>query len=104
MSGTKFFGREIVKDKIFVCRKCQERVKKKDPEAKIEFEWNDETFKPFKTKAKESNNYKRLVLTSCLGPCPTNRISYQETEEGKLQKEKSYPIKFNEEQILKKLY
>lgn len=97
--------RDGMKDKVFVCRKCQTRVKRDDPQAKIEFEWSEETFKPFKKKAKEAaKDYKRLVLTSCLGPCPKNRISFQETEEGELQNEKSYPIKFTEEQILKKLY
>jgi len=93
-----------MKDKVFVCKRCQTRVQNKNENIKVNFKWSDESFKPFKIKAKELKGDKRLVLTSCLGPCPTDRISYQESVDGKLQKEKSYPIKFNEEEILKKLF
>jgi hypothetical protein len=67
-----------MRDKIFVCQKCQSRVKRKTPECEIGFEWTEESFKAFKKEAKKKKDDFKLVLTSCLGPCPVKRVSYQE--------------------------
>ena len=92
-----------MRDKVFVCQRCQSRIERKTPDCKIEFEWTDESFKEFKKQAKEVKEDYKLVLTSCLGSCPVERVSYQKLENGKIGHERSYPASDTKEKIFKKL-
>ena len=92
-----------MRDKIFVCQRCQSRIKRKKPDSKIGFEWNEDSFKAFKKEAKKVKDKYKLVLTSCLGPCPSERVSYQELIKGKMGPERSYPAKYNKDKVFKRL-
>jgi len=92
-----------MRDKLFICQRCQSRIKKKTPECEVEFEWNDESFKDFKKKAKKIDERLKLVMTSCLGPCPKKKVSYQRLADGKIESEGCYSAKYNEDEIFKHL-
>lgn len=92
-----------MRDKLFICQRCQSRVRRKTPECEIGFEWTDESFKSFKKEAEKVKDNMKIVLTSCLGPCPKKKISYQELAKGKMKSEGSYSAKSNLESIFKNL-
>ena len=95
-----------MRDKIFICRRCQSRVKGKTPECEIGFEWTDESFKEFKKEMEGLKKFRedgsKLVLTSCLGICPTERITYQELVNGKMDLERSYPVEDTKDKVFKR--
>jgi uncharacterized protein YlaI len=93
-----------VKDKVFICQRCQSRVQKKTPDTNIEYEWTTESFKEFKKESKKLENSKKIVLTTCLGPCPSKRIAFFKLSKGKSSKELSYPAKYSKEKIFKKIF
>ncbi len=93
-----------MQDKIFICQSCQVRLKKVRNSKNLGFYWNIESFKEIKLKFFRIFNkkpLKKIVLTSCLGYCPEGKISFQETKNGILQKERSYFPDLNKESIFK---
>jgi len=96
----------MVKDKIFVCERCQTRLKKEHGEdstlkmAKVE--WSRDLHRKLKTQYKNEHGHKperRLVRTSCLGSCPKERIAYEELKDGQIKKTCSYPADADEAKL-----
>ena len=101
----------MVKDKIFVCERCQVRLDKEaieDPVFKTaEVKWDRDLHRKLKVRYKEEHGKKperRLVRTSCLGSCPKERVAYEELKDGQINKTKSYPADMSEEEIYKLIF
>ncbi len=93
-----------MEDKIFICQSCQVRLKKVKDFKGLGFYWGLESFKELKLKFFRVFNkkpLKKIVLTSCLGYCPEEKISFQETKNGVLQKEQAYSFDLDRENIFK---
>ena len=101
----------MVKDKIFVCERCQIRLEKEateDPVFKTAaVKWDRDLHRKLKVRYKEEHGKKperRLVRTSCLGSCPKERIAYEELKDGKIKKTKSYPAGLDEESLYRLIF
>lgn len=95
----------IEKDFIFVCQRCQGRLKRKE-DLDVAFEWTDESFKKMKKEFFQDQGRKPakpVVLTTCLGFCPEGRVSLVETKEGQLGLEESYPYNASYSEIKTRL-
>lgn len=96
-----------MKDKIFVCQKCQVRLEKKKDFKGVSFSWTEESFKELKLRFIRLFNKKpekKVVLTSCLGYCPDGAVSFEETQNGVFQGEQSYDPSLNEEEVFKLIF
>ena len=91
-----------MQDKLFVCQRCQTRIRRKTPGCEVGFEWAEKSFKIFKKEAKGIKDDFKLVLTSCLGVCPEKRVAYQEFTNGKMSLERSYPAEDIREKVFKR--
>lgn len=77
------------KDKIFICQRCSSRIEKKGGKAPFYIEPEDlKNFKKDYYLKYGEKPSKRPVLTTCLGHCPKDAISFQETKDLRLQKAK----------------
>ncbi|MGH1467359.1 MAG: hypothetical protein ACRBBP_00555 [Bdellovibrionales bacterium] len=96
-----------MKDKVFVCQRCQVRLEKVKDFKGVSFQWSAESFKELKLQFLRLFNQKpakKVVLTSCLGYCPEGKISFEETEGGVLKGESSYSPDLNREDVFKLLF
>ncbi len=96
-----------MKDKVFVCQRCQVRLEKVKDFKGVSFEWTMESFKELKLQFFRLFNKKpskKVILTSCLGYCPEGAISFEETENGVLKGEDSYSPDLNKEDVFKLLF
>ncbi len=92
-------------DFLFVCQRCQKRIEKKGHKAK--FQWSDDSFKNFKLKYKKETGNKpepKVVLTSCLGPCPENAVTTIESKNGELKKAQQYSAELNEDEVYQLIF
>lgn len=93
--------------KIFVCQRCQFRLEKSKDFKGVSFKWDVESFKELKLQFVRLFNRKpekKVILTTCLGYCPDNMISYEETENGVLTGPKEYSPDLNKEDVFKLLF
>lgn len=96
-----------MKDKVFVCQRCQVRLEKVKDFKGVSFEWTAESFKELKLQFIRLFNKKpekKVVLTSCLGYCPEGQVSYEETVDGRLQGAQSYSPDLGKESVFKLLF
>lgn len=101
----------MVKDKIFVCERCQVRLNKEaaeSPSLKTAVTpWDRDLHRKLKVRYIDEHGKKperRLVRTSCLGSCPKERISYEELKDGQVKCTKSYPADLGEEDVYKLVF
>ena len=97
----------MVKDKVFVCERCQVRLEKDAKENKtlktVKIEWSRDLHRRFKQRYKNKHGgekpSRRLVRTSCLGLCPKERVVYEELKDGQIKRTKTYKADLDEEAL-----
>jgi hypothetical protein len=96
-----------MKDKVFVCQRCQVRLEKNPTFSGVAFKWTENSFKGLKLKFKQLFGKKpdrKVILTSCLGHCPLNAIAYEEAQGGSLKGFSEYSPEASEEEVFKLIF
>ena len=91
-----------MKDRMFVCQRCEVRLSKSADFKGVGFSWTAESFKELKLEfirkfgRKPSN---KVIMTSCLGHCPDKSVSYEEVKDGQIGEAQKYPMDLDRKSI-----